>query len=133
VPVRGASHLWLMPCDGVISEASDRIHVPTRREKLEGADSDVARCDASQYSARQSRLAPNRLAAGHGGKRSGCWNPERRHSLADDVLAQHRPEGRTSVAAPGIRRRASPFELDIARTPAQSITSPRRMARPSPS
>jgi hypothetical protein len=28
--------------------------------------------------------------------------PERGHCLADDVLAQHRPKRRTSVAAPGI-------------------------------
>jgi hypothetical protein len=48
VSVRGASHLWVMPRDDVISEAPDRIHVPPRREKLEGADSDVARCDSSQ-------------------------------------------------------------------------------------
>ena len=54
VPVRGASRLWVMSRDDVISQAPDRIHVPARREKLEGDDSDVARCDSSQYRARQS-------------------------------------------------------------------------------
>src|SRR5580700_11629459 len=58
--------------------------------------------------------APNRFPGSHCGKRSGCWNPERGHCLADDVLAQHRPKRRTSVAAPGIRRRASALELDVA-------------------
>jgi hypothetical protein len=106
-----------MPRDDVISEAPDRIHIPARVKKLEGTDADVARCDASQYRTGQGRLTPNRLAGRHCGERSGCRNPERRHCLADDVLAQHRPERRTTVAAPGIRRRASPLELDVTAHP----------------
>src|ERR1700733_775529 len=63
---------------------------------------------------RVTRLAPNLLAGRHSGERSGCWNPERRHRLADDVFAQHRPERRASVAPPGKRRGARPLELDVA-------------------
>src|SRR4051794_37016662 len=62
VGVRGARRLWVMPGDDVISEATDRIHIATRCKKLEGADPDVARCDARQNSAGQCPLAPNRLA-----------------------------------------------------------------------
>src|SRR6202040_916574 len=78
------------------------------------ADTDVARRDAGQYRAGQTRLAPNRLAGRHSGKPSGRWNPQRRHRLADDVFAQDRPERRASVAPPGKRRRARPLELDVA-------------------
>src|SRR5271170_921126 len=70
--------------------------------------------DASQNGAGQSRFAPNRLASGHCGKRPSCRNPKRRHTFADNVFTQHRPKRRTSVAAPGIRRRAGPLELDVA-------------------
>jgi hypothetical protein len=41
-----------MPRDDVISEATDRIQIPARREELEGADTDMARRDAGQYRAR---------------------------------------------------------------------------------
>jgi hypothetical protein len=61
IGVRGACRLWVMPRDDVISEAPDRIDVATRCEKLEGADPDVARCDASQNSAGQIRFAQNQL------------------------------------------------------------------------
>src|ERR1700680_3257434 len=114
VPVRGVSRLWVMPRDDVISEAPDRIQIPARREELEGADTDVARRDAGQYRAGQTRLAPNRLAGRHSGERSGRRNPERRHRLADDVFAQDRPERRASVAPPGKRRWPRPLELDVA-------------------
>ena len=114
VGVRGTRRLRVMPRDDVIGEAADRVHIATRCEKLEGADPNVARCDASENSPGQRRFAPNRLASGHCGKRSSCRNPERRHSLADNVFTQHRPKRRTSVAAPGIRRGAGPLELDVA-------------------
>jgi hypothetical protein len=114
VPVRGVNRLRVMPRDDVISEAPDRIQIPAPREELEGADPDVARRNAGQYRAGQRRLAPNRLAGRHSGKRSGRWNPQRRHRLADDVFAQDRPERRASVAPPGKRRWARPLELDVA-------------------
>ena len=34
VPVRGASRLWVMPRDNVISEAPDRIHIPASRARV---------------------------------------------------------------------------------------------------
>ena len=102
-----------MPRDDVISEAADRIHIPARREELEGTDTDVARRDAGQYRAGQGRLAPNCLAGRHNSERSGRRDPERRHCLADDVFAQDRPERRASVALPGKGRRARPLELDV--------------------
>jgi hypothetical protein len=114
VPVRGVNRLWVMPRNDVISEAPDRIQIPARREELEGADTDVAQCDAGQHRAGQRRFAPNRLAGCHSGERSGCRNPERRHRLADDVFAQDGPERRASVAPPGKRRWARPLELDVA-------------------
>jgi hypothetical protein len=55
----------------------------------------VARCDATENSPGQRGFAPNRLSSGHCGKRPGCRNPERRHSLADNVFAQHRPKRRS--------------------------------------
>src|SRR4029077_2966711 len=106
-----------MPRHDVISEAPDRIQIPARREELEGADPDVARRNPGQYRARQRRLAPNRVPRRNIGERSGGWNPQRRHRLADDVFAQDRPERRASVAPPGKRRWARPLELDVAAHP----------------
>src|SRR4029077_3074784 len=103
-----------MPCDDVISEALDRIQIPARREELEGADTDVAQCDAVQHRAGQRRFAPNRLAGRHSGERSGCRNPKRRHRLADDVFAQDGPERSASISPPGKRRWPRPLELDVA-------------------
>ena len=114
VAVRSVRRFGVVPRDDVIGEAPDRIHISARREELEGADADVARRDAGQYRAGQRRLAPNRLAGRHSGERSGRRDPKRRHRLADDVLAQDRPERRASVAPPGKRRWASPLELDVA-------------------
>jgi hypothetical protein len=104
----------VMPRDDVISEALNRIHIPARREELEGTDTDVAQRDAGQHRTGQRRLAPNCLAGRHNSKRPGRRDPERCHCLTDDVFAQHRPEWRASVALPGKGRPARPLELDVA-------------------
>src|SRR5580704_14155527 len=122
-----------MPGDDVISEAPDCIQIPTRREELEGADTDVARRDAGQYRSGHRRLAPNRLAGRHSGERSGCRNPERRHRLADDVFAQDRPERRASIAPPGKRRWARSLELNVAAHAVPIDHLAEKNARPSPS
>ncbi len=114
VGVRGARRRRVMPLDDVIGEAADRVDIAACCEKLEGTDPNVARCDASENSAGQRRFAPNRLASDHCCKGPSCRNPERRHSLADNVFTQHGPKRRTSVAAPGIRRGAGPLELNVA-------------------
>ena len=82
---------------------------------LEGADADVARGDAGQHGAGQERLAH------HASRRSitaasarVVGNAERRHRLADDVFAQHRPERGAAVAAAREGRRAGALELDVA-------------------
>ena len=111
--VRGVNRFGVMPRDDVISEALNRIHIPARREELEGTDTDVAQRDADQYRAGQGHLAPNCLAGRHNSERPGRRDPERCHCLADDVFAQHRPEWRASVAVPGKGRPARPLELDV--------------------
>ncbi len=39
--------------------------------------------------------------------------PERRHRLADDIFAKHRPKRRAAVAAPGEGRPAGTLQLDV--------------------
>ena len=55
------------------------------------------------------------------------------HRLANDIFSQHRPESCPPVAAPRKRRLAGAFNWMSWRLPCRSITSPSRMARPSPS
>ena len=96
------------------ARCAERIHVAARGEELEGADADVARGDARQHGAGQGHFAPHRLAGRDNRERSRGGNAERGHRLADDVLAQHRPERGAAVAAARERRGAGALELDVA-------------------
>ena len=88
--------------------------VAARGEELEGADPDVARRHARQHGAGQRRLAQDLLAGRDRSQRARGRNAERHHRLADDVLAQHRPERCPAIAAARERRRPRALELDVA-------------------
>ena len=98
----------------MIGQPPHALGVAACREILEGADADMARCNAGEHGAGQRRLAHHAFAGDHGGERARGGNAERRHRLADDVFAQYRAERRTAVAAARKRRRARPLELDVA-------------------
>jgi hypothetical protein len=69
-----------------------------RRRVLERADAQVARRDAAS-TRRAAGLARDRVAGRHDASARVVGMPERVHRLADDVLAQHRADGRLAVAA----------------------------------
>ncbi|MCY1232386.1 hypothetical protein D9M72_448750 [compost metagenome] len=88
----------IVPVDRVIGEDLHRSHVAARSEELEGADAHVAGCNARNDGAGQDLFAIDRLAGDHGRQRPCRRDAERKHRLADDTLAQHRPERRAPVA-----------------------------------
>ena len=61
----------------------------------------------------QDRLPVDRLAGGDDREAPGGGDAEGGHGLADDVLAEHRPEGGLPVAAAGEPRPPRPLELDV--------------------
>ena len=125
IAVVGCAGLGIVPRDDVVGERAERLDIAARGEELEGADADMARGDAGQDGARQGFLAQHLLAGGDGGERPRRRHAERRHRLADDVLAQHRAERRPAVAAAREGRRARALELDVAAL-AVAVDRPRR-------
>ena len=59
-------------------------------------------------------LAEHRLARRHDREGAGGGDAQRVHRLADQHLAQHRPDGGLAVAAAGERRAARALEGDVA-------------------
>ena len=104
----------VVPVNRVVGQVAERRRVLPGREELESADADVARGHASQHRAGELGVAPHGLARGRGRERPGGGDAERRHGLADQVLAQHGAERRAAVAAARVRRAARALELDIA-------------------
>jgi hypothetical protein len=95
----GLRGLRVMSYDDVIGQQPQSLHVAARREELEGADANMACGDPRQHGTRQQGFAHDRLAGRHRRERTRGRDPERRHRLADDVFAEHRPERRAAVAA----------------------------------
>src|ERR1700704_6376813 len=122
-----------MPGNDVIRQPPHAVGIAPRGKILERSDANVAGRDAGEDSPRQRHLAQHALAGHDSGERSCGRNAERGHCLADDVFAQHRTERRAAIAAPRKWCWARPLELNVTADPSASITSPSRMARPSPS
>ena len=82
-------------------------------EELERPYPDVALRYSGQDGARQIGLAPDPLARGHRRQRTGGRDPQGRHRLTDDVLAQHRAHSGTAIAVARERCGTRTLELDI--------------------
>ena len=115
--VAAAGGVGVVPRERVGGERDQRLAVAARGEELERADAEVARGHAREDRAGQHLLAHDALARRHGGERARGRDAERRHRLADDVLAQHRAERGASVAAARERRASRALELDVAPPP----------------
>src|SRR6478672_8194266 len=102
-----------MPLDRVVRQRSQRGQIIVSRRILESADADMAGSDPREHRAWQQLLANNFLTGDGDREAAGGWNAERMHRFADDVFAQHRPERRATVAAPGITVSAGAFQLDV--------------------
>jgi hypothetical protein len=70
-------------------------------------------CSSRRPAKRQIGLAPDPLARGHRRQRTGGRDPQGRHRLTDDVLAQHGAESGTAISVAGERCGARTLELDI--------------------
>ena len=105
--------LGVVPGDRVVSQHARGFDVALGGEVLEGADAEVARCDAGEDGSRQEALAEHSLAGGDRGQGAGGRHAQRRHGLAHDVFAQDRTERGAAVAAAGEGGGAGAFELDV--------------------
>ena len=70
-------------------------------------------CHAREHGARQRPLAEHRFAGCRHRQAARRGDAERVHRLADDVLAQHRPERGPSVAATRVRGWAGALQLNV--------------------
>ena len=104
----------VMAGDGMRGQQAHRFAVAAHGEILERADAQMARGHAREHGAGQCHAAQHVLAGGNRRQRPCGRHAERRHGLADDVLAQHRAEGGAPVTAAREGRAAGAFELDVA-------------------
>src|SRR5205085_970855 len=61
----------------------------------------------------QRHLAKDGFAGGGHGQTARGGNAQGVHGFADDVFAEHRPEGGATITATRVRRRSWAFELDV--------------------
>ena len=92
--------------DRIVSQCFDALDIAARGEKLKRADANVACRDPRQHPAGKRGFPIHRITGQHGGQRAGRRDAERRHGLAHNIFAQHRPKRRAPIAAPREGRRA---------------------------
>ena len=100
--------------DRVLGELAHARQLAAGGEELEGADADVAGRHAREHCAGQRSFAQHRLAGGDDREGARGGNAERVHGLADQHLAQHRPDRGLAVAAARERRAARALQGDVA-------------------
>jgi hypothetical protein len=99
--------------DRVVQQLPQPRRIVAGGEVLEGAHAQVARGHAGQHGAGQHAVAVDRLAGGGDGERSRRRDAQRVHRLADQHLAQHRPDGGLAVAAAREGRAPRALEGDV--------------------
>ena len=117
VGVLGLGGRGIVAGDGMVREHTQALDIAPSGEELERADADMARRDAGEDGPGQHRLTDHPLPGRDRGEGAGGRNAERVHRLADEILAQHRPERSATVAPARKRRRARTLELDVAAAP----------------
>ena len=110
---RGVDQLRVVAVDRVVGQRPQGRLVPSGRRVLERPDPDVAGGHAGQDRPPPDRLPVDRLAGGDDREAPRGGDAEGGHGLADDVLAEHRPEGGPPVAAAREPRPPRPLELDV--------------------
>jgi hypothetical protein len=112
--VRDVGQLRVVSGDGVVGQRAERVLVAEGGRVLERSDADVAGRDAGAVprpSSRPSRYTGSPVVTT--ARLRVVGTAERVHRLADDVLAEHRPEGGAAVAAAGEPRPPAALQLDI--------------------
>ena len=112
--VAAAGGVGVVARERVGGERDQRLAIPARGEELERAHAEVARRHAGEDRARQHLFAHDALARRRDGEGARGRDAQRRHRLADEVLAQHGAERGASVAAARKRRPSRALELDVA-------------------
>ena len=110
----GVGGLRVVPGDRVVGQAAQQVEIPRRGDELEAAHPQVAARDPGEHGAGQDRLATNRPAGRDDGEGSGRGDAQGVHRLADDVLAQHRPDRGQPVAAAREGGPARALEVEVA-------------------
>ena len=111
--VVGRGTLRVVTRDGIIEERGEQASVRQCRRVLKRAYADVAGRNTGQDRAGQRHRPQHLLASGGDGEAAGGGNPQGVHPFADDVLAEHRAQGRASIAAAGVGGAARTLELDV--------------------
>ncbi len=114
VPVRRGAQFRVVAVDHVVGQQLHARGIAARGEIFERADPDVTRSHSHDDSTRQHAIAHHRHARRNGGQCSRRRQTERVHGLADEVFAQHRPDGGTAVTATRKRRATGTFPLQVA-------------------
>jgi hypothetical protein len=94
----GVGDLGIVARDDVVRERAYTIDVPARREVLEGADADMASCDAGQHCPRKWGFARYRLTCRHDAKGACRRDTKGRHRFTNDIFTQYRTERSAAVA-----------------------------------
>ena len=102
-----------MPSNRVVGQRPQHREIVKPSRELEGADANVARRHTREHGPLLLVAARDHLARRNHSEAPRRGNAERVHRLADDVLAQHRPERRAAVAASRVARLARTLELDV--------------------
>ena len=101
--------------DGVVGEAAQQVDVARGPGVLEAPHAQMAARDPGEQGSGQHGLPDDRAPRGHHGEGTRRRDAERVHRLADDVLAQHRPDRGQTVTAAGERRAPRALEVQVAR------------------
>ena len=112
--------------------APQLLRLAAGSEELERPDADVTRRHAREHRTRQRALALRRLARGRDRQRPRGGNAQRMHRLADQHLAQHRPD--RGLPSP-LREQRAPRTLEgdvpATRLPVNDFTQQHRAPVPS--
>ena len=112
--VAAAGGVGVVAPERVGGQGDQRLSIPARCEELERAHAEVARRHAREDRARQRLFAEDALARRRDGEGTRGRDAQRRHRLADEVLAQDGAKRGASVAATRKRRASGALELDVA-------------------
>ena len=90
-----------MAVDRIVGESTEVIEVTECCGVLERADPEVRCRHPNKNRSWQGLLSHREFTGGDDSEGSSGGNPEGGHRFADEVLAQHRPQGRLAITPTG--------------------------------
>ncbi len=122
-------HAGVVAGDRVVGEPAQQIAIAEPGGVLERADAQVARRNSGEHGPRQHSFAGDVLTGGDHRQRTRRGDSEGVHRLADQHLAQHRPDRRLAVATAGEGRAPGTLEVQVA-SPATRVDDLTQQQRP---